>query len=98
MGMLGVGAQYGILMPSNRIQESEADIYGLDLMARAGFDPRESVQLWKNMARAGGGQPPEFLSTHPSHSSRISDLIAHMAVALQLREKARRAGKRPNCR
>lgn len=97
MGLLGVGAQYGILMPYSRIQESEADIYGLDLMARAGFDPRESVQLWKNMTRSGGSQPPEFLSTHPSHSTRISGLNGRMPVALQLQNRARQAGKRPVC-
>jgi predicted Zn-dependent protease len=66
-------------------------------MARAGFDPRESVQLWKNMTRSGGGQPPEFLSTHPSHSTRISGLNRRMPVALQLQNKARQAGKRPAC-
>jgi predicted Zn-dependent protease len=98
MGLLGVGAQYGVLMPYSRIQESEADILGLDLMAKAGFDPRESTRLWVNMGRAGGGQPPEFLSTHPSHSTRISDLNAHMPVALQLQSRARQQGKRPACR
>jgi predicted Zn-dependent protease len=95
MGLLGVGAQYGVLMPYSRIQESEADILGLDLMAKAGFDPRESTRLWVNMGR---GQPPEFLSTHPSHSSRISELNAHMPVALQLQSRARQQGKRPDCR
>jgi predicted Zn-dependent protease len=98
MGLLGVGAQYGVLMPYSRIQESEADILGLDLMAKAGFDPRESTRLWINMGRAGGGQPPEFLSTHPSHSTRIGDLNAHMPVALQLQSRARQQGKRPDCR
>jgi predicted Zn-dependent protease len=98
MGLLGVGAQYGVLMPYSRIQESEADILGLDLMAKAGFDPRESTRLWGNMSRAGGGQPPEFLSTHPSHSTRISELNAHMPVALQLQSRARQQGKRPDCR
>jgi predicted Zn-dependent protease len=98
MGMLGVGAQYGILMPFSRVQESEADMHGLDLMARAGFDPRESVQLWKNMAQAGKQQPPEFLSTHPSHSTRISDLIARMPHALQLMNQAHQRGRRPDCR
>jgi predicted Zn-dependent protease len=98
MGLLGVGAQYGVLMPYSRIQESEADILGLDLMAKAGFDPRESTRLWVNMSRAGGGQPPEFLSTHPSHSTRISELNAHMPVALQLQSRARQQGKRPDCR
>jgi predicted Zn-dependent protease len=97
MGLLGVGAEYGILLPYSRVQESEADILGLDLMAKAGFDPRESVKLWINMGRAGGGQPPEFLSTHPSHSTRISDLKAHMPVALKLQKSARERGKSPEC-
>jgi predicted Zn-dependent protease len=98
MGLLGVGAQYGILMPYSRIQESEADRLGLDLMAKAGFNPRESIKLWKNMTRAGGGQPPEFLSTHPSYSTRITDLNAHMMVALQLQQKALQLGRHPSCR
>ncbi len=98
MGMLGVGAQYGILMPFSRIQESEADMHGLDLMARAGFDPRESVQLWKNMAKANEKQPPEFLSTHPSHSTRINDLVARLPHALQLMNQAHQRGRRPDCR
>lgn len=97
MGMMGVGAQFGILMPFNRVQESEADIYGLDLMAKAGFDPRESVNLWINMGKANKGQPPEFLSTHPSHSTRISDLKARMNSAMQLYQNARNSGRRPAC-
>ena len=98
MGLLGVGAQFGALLPYNRIQESEADLLGLDLMAKAGFDPRQSVKLWINMGRSGGGQPPQFLSTHPSHASRITDLQKHMPVALRLQDKARQMGKRPACR
>ena len=98
MGLLGVGAEYGILLPYGRVQESEADILGLDLKAKAGFDPRESVKLWANMSSADRGQPPEFLSTHPSHSTRISDLNAHMPVALNLQSRARQQGKRPECR
>jgi predicted Zn-dependent protease len=75
MAALGLGVQYGVLLPYGRTQESEADIVGLEIMAKAGFDPYQSINLWKNMARASGGnQPPELLSTHPSHSSRISDL------------------------
>jgi predicted Zn-dependent protease len=98
MGMLGVGAQYGILMPFSRVQESEADMHGLDLMASAGFDPRESVQLWKNMAQASEQEPPEFLSTHPSHSTRISDLVARLPHALQLMNQAHKRGRRPDCK
>ncbi|MEF1310939.1 M48 family metallopeptidase [Vibrio mytili] len=77
MAALGVGVQYGVMLPYGRTQESEADIVGLDYMAKAGFDPNQSVELWKNMSAASGGaQPPEFFSTHPSHSTRIRDLQA----------------------
>jgi predicted Zn-dependent protease len=98
MGLLGVGAEYGILLPYTRVQESEADMLGLDLMAKAGFDPRESVNLWVNMSRANKGQPPEFLSTHPSNSTRISQLKARIPAALNLQSRARQQGKQPACR
>ena len=97
MGLLGVGAQYGILMPYNRAQESEADTYGLKLMARAGFDPRESVNLWINMGKANKRRPPEFLSTHPSGTTRISDLRRNMDAAMRIYQQARNRGKRPAC-
>ncbi len=97
VGLLGAGAQLGILLPYGRAQESEADLLGLDLMARAGFDPRASILLWQNMAQAGGGRPPEFLSTHPSGSTRSADLNARIPQALQLYEQARAGGARPNC-
>lgn len=97
MALLGVGAQFGILLPFSRTQESEADIVGLQLMAKAGFDPRESIALWQNMEQAGGGQPPEFLSTHPSHGRRIDDLQAGMGVAMKYYEEARAAGRKPSC-
>jgi len=97
-GLLGLGAQVGILLPFSRVQETEADRLGLDLMARAGFDPRQSVELWHNMARSGGAKPPEFLSTHPSGTTRIRDLEARLPSALQLSEAARSQGRRPQCR
>jgi predicted Zn-dependent protease len=97
MGLLGVGAQFGILLPYSRVHESEADIFGLNLMATAGFDPRASVMLWQNMERAGGSRPPEFLSTHPSHSTRINDLQNAMNNALSLYQQAQSSGRRPNC-
>ncbi|WP_348672390.1 M48 family metallopeptidase [uncultured Abyssibacter sp.] len=96
-GLLGLGAQVGVLLPFSRTQESEADLLGLDLMAKAGFDPRASIPLWQNMGKSGGGNPPEFLSTHPSHQTRISDLSKRLQVAMPLYEQAKRAGKRPNC-
>jgi predicted Zn-dependent protease len=98
MQALGLGAQIGILLPYSRTHESEADVIGLDLMAEAGFDPRESVQLWKNMEKAGGGAPPEFLSTHPAGSTRIDSLLSNMAGALHTYNDARAKGKKQNCK
>lgn len=98
MQALGLGAQIGILLPYSRTHESEADVIGLDLMAEAGFDPRESVQLWKNMAKAGGGAPPEFLSTHPAGGTRIDNLLSHMADALHTYNDARARGNKPDCK
>lgn len=99
MALLGLGAQVGILLPFSRAQESEADVLGLDLMAKAGFDPRGSVRLWENMAKANSGrQPAEFVSTHPSHGTRISNLQARMPYAMELYKQARAEGRRPNCK
>jgi predicted Zn-dependent protease len=97
LGLMGVGAQYGVLLPYSRTHESEADRIGLDLMARAGFHPNESVELWLNMSEAGGAQPPELLSTHPSHESRIENLERGLPEAEKLRAAAYDAGKRPRC-
>jgi len=96
IAVLGAGAQVGVILPFSRAQESEADVLGLDLMARAGFDPRAGPQLWENMA-ALGGQPPEILSTHPSSGSRIASLRERAKTAMPLYENARAAGKRPSC-
>jgi predicted Zn-dependent protease len=98
LGALGLGVEYGVLMPYSRTQESEADLLGLDYMARAGFDPSQSVALWKNMAASGGQAPPEFLSTHPSHETRIQDLEKRIPAAKELMQQARAAGRRPSCK
>ena len=97
IGLLGAGVQIGVLLPYGRAQEREADLIGLDLMAKAGFDPRESIALWRNMAKAGGGQPPEFLSTHPSHGSRIYELERRIPSAMPLYEDAKARGRAPRC-
>jgi predicted Zn-dependent protease len=94
---LGLGTQVGVLLPFSRTHESEADIIGLDLMARAGFDPRASLALWRNMAQASGGQPPEFLSTHPSHETRLEELKAGMGSAEEIYQGALRQGVKPRC-
>jgi predicted Zn-dependent protease len=98
MAALGIGAQFGILLPHSRGQESEADIIGLRLMARAGFDPQESTALWRNMIQdAGGKAPPEFLSTHPASDNRIQKLEAEIPAVLPEFEAIRTAGLTPRC-
>ncbi len=84
MGAIGAGAQYGILMPFGRDHESEADRIGLSYMARAGYDPREAVAFWQRMDEHSGGQnPPEFMSTHPSHDTRVARLKALIPQAME---------------
>ncbi|XKH60717.1 M48 family metallopeptidase [Halomonas sediminis] len=97
MGVLGMGAQYGIILPFSRRHESEADTIGLHLMAQAGFDPRASVTLWQNMQAASDGSPPAWLSTHPSQGQRIDGLQADMDRALEMYDQARNSGRTPNC-
>lgn len=97
MAALGLGMQFGVLMPYGRAQESESDILGVDLMASAGFDPRASTDLWRNMAAANGTKAPELLSTHPAPTTRISDLQKRMPEALALQNTAISQGKRPAC-
>jgi predicted Zn-dependent protease len=80
-----LGAQYGALLPFSRKHESEADRIGLLLMAAAGYDPREAIELWKRMAEASGGkQPPEFASTHPGHETRIKDIEGWLKESMPL--------------
>jgi predicted Zn-dependent protease len=82
MQSVGVGTQIGMLKFS-RTHESEADRMGLIFMAMAGYDPAEAPKFWERMAKQSGGQaPPEFLSTHPSHDTRISDLNKWMPEAM----------------
>lgn len=98
LSLLGVGAEYGILLPYSRLHESEADLLGLELMAKAGFDPRQSIVLWQKMDQASQGeQPAEFLSTHPSHNTRIQELTNAMPNAIALQKKALAIGKTPRC-
>ena len=97
MGLLGMGAEYGVLKPFSRSHESEADLLGLDLMAEAGFDPRASIKLWANMNAAGGAQPPVWMSTHPSDEQRMAALNERLETALPTYQQARAAGEKPNC-
>jgi predicted Zn-dependent protease len=83
MAALGVGAQVGVLLPFSRKHESEADYVGILLAAEAGYDPREAIALWERMGQmSGGGGQAEFMSTHPSHETRISQLKKWMPEAM----------------
>ena len=76
-------------LPNSRTDETEADRIGVELAARAGFDPHAAVTLWQKMAKLGGSEPPQFLSTHPSHASRISDLAGYAEKVRPLYDAAR---------
>lgn len=93
----GVAAQGLFLLPNSRTQESEADVVGQQLMSRAGFDPREAVNLWQNMITAGGSRPPEWLSTHPDPQSRLGELRGRATGLMPTYEQARASGRTPHC-
>lgn len=84
MTAFGLGAQFGVLLPHSRNQESEADHLGLIFMAMAGYDPGAAVSFWQRMsAQAGGQKPPEFMSTHPADDTRISDIRRLLPEAMK---------------
>lgn len=78
------GLEYLVNRPFGRSQESEADEIGLVYMARAGYDPREAVAFWERMETLGGSSGPEFLSTHPSHETRVQRLKAKLPEAMEI--------------
>jgi predicted Zn-dependent protease len=77
-----------INLPNSRAHEIEADRIGVELAARAGYDPRAAVTLWQKMAKAAGGGPPQFLSTHPSPDNRIRDLQVYAERVMPLYRSA----------
>ncbi|MBN1361114.1 MAG: M48 family metallopeptidase [Sedimentisphaerales bacterium] len=80
----GLGSQIGILLPYSRKHESEADRLGMIFMALGGYDPHEALTFWQRMAaQSSGARPPEILSTHPANETRIQDIQAHMAEAME---------------
>ncbi|MCA3218935.1 MAG: M48 family metallopeptidase [Burkholderiales bacterium] len=95
-GLSGVGtaalaqaAQLAITLPYGRSQETDADLVGLELSARAGYDPRAAITLWRKMAATSLNQPPQFLSTHPGHANRVRKIEQIMPRVLPLYEAAR---------
>lgn len=87
------GATVGL--PNSRLHETESDRIGVELMARAGYDPRAAIQVWRKMAKVSGGKSgPEFMSTHPSHESRIKDLSSYAKKVAPLYRQALKGGKR----
>lgn len=87
-GQLASGAAQLTLLTFSRGDETEADLVGMDIAARAGFDPRAGIALWQKMAEAARGQPPEFLSTHPSHGTRIDRIRAALPKVMPLYARA----------
>ena len=88
--MAALAYQVTLGLPNSRLHESEADRMGVELAARAGYDPRAAISLWQKMARADGGKGPEWMSTHPSAENRIRELEVYAARVMPLYEQARR--------
>jgi predicted Zn-dependent protease len=85
-------AQVTFTLPNSRLHEQEADRIGVELAARAGYDPRGAVTVWQKMAQAAGGGTPQFLSTHPSPENRIKDLEVYAQKVMPLYQAARKGG------
>jgi len=88
-GQVASGAAQLTMLKYGRDDETEADLVGLELAARAGFDPRAGVIVWQKMAAVGKGQPPQWLSSHPSHDSRISEISRNLDRVMPLYASAR---------
>ena len=93
----GGAAQTLFLLPGSRTQESEADVVGQRLMAEAGFDPGQAVNLWQNMMAASGGRSPQWLSTHPDPANRIRELQRDTPALEAVYRQAQAAGRTPRC-
>ena len=83
--------KYGMTLPNSRGSENEADLIGLELSARAGYNPNAAISLWNKMAKASEGAPPEFLSTHPASDSRIASLQAAIPKVMPLYQQAKKS-------
>jgi predicted Zn-dependent protease len=99
LGLLGLGAQAGVILPFSRRHESEADVLGQRYMAQAGFDPHAAAALWQNLvAQGNGSRVPAWISTHPDPQQRIQSLQAGAPALMPTYQQARAAGRKPACR
>jgi len=97
MAGLGLGAQIGVVLPFSRNHESEADEIGLELMAKAGFEPAQAVRLWQRMGENSEGSQSELLSTHPVPKTRVKDLTQQVPNVLPLYQARVHQGPAPSC-
>lgn len=88
MAMADAVVNYSMTLPNSRANENEADLIGLELSARAGYDPNAAITLWNKMSKASEGAPPEFMSTHPASESRIASLQAAIPKVMPLYQAA----------
>lgn len=88
MAMADAVVNYSMTLPNSRANENEADLIGLELSARAGYDPNAAITLWNKMSKASEGEPPEFMSTHPASESRIASLQAAIPKVMPLYQAA----------
>ena len=90
MALADTVVNYAMTLPNSRSNENEADLIGLELSARAGYDPNAAITLWNKMSKASEGAPPEFMSTHPASESRIASLQAAIPKVMPLYQAAKK--------
>ncbi|WP_163014328.1 M48 family metalloprotease, partial [Pseudomonas viridiflava] len=88
IAMTDTAVKYSLTLPNSRSNENEADLLGLELAARAGYNPNAAITLWQKMTQNAGGSQPEFLSTHPASENRIASLQAAIPKVMPLYQSA----------